>query len=285
VELERIAEEAAASENDGALFSPAGMPARGIRFEGVSFHYPGQASNVLQNLDLFVPAGQSLAIVGANGAGKTTLVKLLGRLYDPTDGRITVDDLDLREIAPRAWQKRLAAIFQDFIQYQLSARDNVTFGAVEVAANEPAMLTAARDAGVLEFVEALPLGWETILSRQYVDGAELSGGQWQRLALARALFAVSAGAGVLVMDEPTANLDVRAEAAFYERFLEITKGLTTLIISHRFSTVRQADRIVMLEAGGIVEEGTHDALLAAGGHYAEMFSLQASRFEEDAADV
>lgn len=285
LELERLAAETEAHETIKGLVSAADMPARDIRFEGVSFSYPSQAAAVLRDLDLFIPAGQSLAIVGANGAGKTTLVKLLGRLYDPSEGRITVDGVDLREIEPQGWRKRVAAIFQDFIQYQLSVRDNVTFGAVDLAGDEDAMIAAARWAGALEFVEALPLGWETTLSRQYTDGAELSGGQWQRLALARALFAVSAGSSVLIMDEPTANLDVRAEAAFYDSFLEITKGLTTVIISHRFSTVRRAERIVVLDGGLIVEDGPHDTLLAANGLYAEMFNLQASRFEEDAADV
>lgn len=281
-ELERLAAETVAHETIKGLVSPVDMPHRGIRFERVSFSYPGQATAVLRDLDLYIPAGQSLAIVGANGAGKTTLVKLLGRLYDPTDGRITVDDVDLREIEPQAWRKRVAAIFQDFIQYQLSVRDNVTFGAVDLAADNDAMIAAARRAGALEFIEALPSGWETTLSRQYANGAELSGGQWQRLAMARALFAVSAGSRLLIMDEPTANLDVRAEASFYDNFLEITKGLTTVIISHRFSTVRRAERIVVLEAGRIVEDGSHETLLASNGRYAEMFSLQASRFEEEA---
>jgi ATP-binding cassette subfamily B protein len=309
LELERLTADAAARETGEAhptggapggasggvnatgrsLYVLAGdAPCQGIRFERVSFGYAGRDAAVLQDLDLFIPAGRSLAIVGENGAGKTTLVKLIARLYDPSAGRITIDGVDLRAIDPRAWQRRVSAIFQDFMHFALPARDNVAFGAPEQANNHPALVEAARKAGALEVVEALPRGWDTVLSRQYAGGADLSGGQWQRLALARALFAVSGGARVLILDEPTANLDVRAEAALYERFLDITQGLTTIVISHRFSTVRRADHILVLEGGRVVEDGTHDALLAAGGRYARMFTLQAQRFAggdtEDAED-
>ena len=318
LELERLTAEAARESRatDGATDSaPAGAsttnrvlpdeaPSQGIRFEGVTFRYSGQDADVLKELDLFIPAGRSLAIVGENGAGKTTLVKLLARLYDPTAGWIAVDGVDLREVDARRWQRRVSAIFQDFAHFALSARDNVTFGAPEQADNQSALVEAARKAGALEVIEALPCGWETVLSRQYAGGADLSGGQWQRLALARALFAVGGpsgrepvwagsearvgcgaaiGARVLILDEPTANLDVRAQAALYERFLDITQGLTTVLISHRFSTVRRADRIVVLEGGRVVEDGTHDALLAAGGRYARMFTLQAQRFTANGA--
>jgi ABC-type multidrug transport system fused ATPase/permease subunit len=288
---------------------PAGLPRVGIRFEGVRFCYPGRDEEVLRGLDLFIPAGRSLAIVGGNGAGKTTLVKLLARLYDPSTlpdptlpprvpdpaappgradpiqlaGRITVDGIDLRDLDPGAWQRRVSAVFQDFVRYALPARDNVAFGAPERMDDHDAVVEAAGRAGALEMVERLPRGWDTVLSRQYRGGAELSGGQWQRLALARALFAVAAGAGVLILDEPTANLDVRAEAALYDRFLDLTRGLTTVLISHRFSTVRRADRIVVLEHGRIVEDGTHQALVAAGGRYATMFALQAQRFADQPA--
>jgi ABC-type multidrug transport system fused ATPase/permease subunit len=269
-------------------------PRSGIAFEGVTFRYPGSAIDVLSGLDLTIPAGTSVAIVGENGAGKTTLVKLLGGLYQPVSGRITVDGTDLRDVDPRAWRRHVAAIFQDFVQYHLSARENVALGAPvapgtngEPSADRRALEAAARKAGALEVIERLPRGWETILSRQYPGGTDLSGGQWQRVALARALFAVNdssnrhaTGANVLILDEPTANLDVRAEAALYERFLDITAGLTTIVISHRFSTVRRADRICVIEDGRIAESGTHDELLAAGGRYATMFRLQAGRFED-----
>jgi ATP-binding cassette subfamily B protein len=244
-------------------------PSEPIRFENVSFRYPGQASDVLDGLDLEIPPGRSLAIVGANGAGKTTLVKLLCGLYEPSAGRIT-------------GRRPVAAIFQDFAQYHLTARENVALG----GAPDPTRLrTAAEQAGALDLIESLPRGWDTVLSRQYTDGRDLSGGQWQRVALARALHAAHAGASVLVLDEPTANLDVRAEAALYDRFLEITAGLTTILISHRFSTVRRADRIVVIAAGRVAEQGTHEELLALGGRYAEMFHLQAQRFADDPAPV
>jgi ATP-binding cassette subfamily B protein len=266
---------------------PANAPSDSIRFEDVGMHYPGQQGDALAHLDLTIPAGRSIAVVGANGAGKTTLVKLLCDLYRPTTGRVTVDGVDLAQIRPQSWQRRVAAIYQDFAQMHLSARDNIGLGSIELLTDsnsahvERALQTAARQAGILEVIESLPRGWDTVLSRQYEGGADLSGGQWQRIALARALFAVEGGARVLVLDEPTANLDVRAEAELYDRFLEITAGLTTILISHRFSTVRRADYIVVLEGGRIVERGTHDELLALNGRYAEMFRLQADRFVEE----
>jgi ATP-binding cassette subfamily B protein len=176
----------------------------------------------------------------------------------------------------------VAAIFQDFVQYKFSAHDNVAVGALERAGDRAAVKAAAHRAGAAVVVERLPNGWDTTLSRQFTGGADLSGGEWQRLALARALFAVGGGAGVLVLDEPTASLDVRAEAELYDRFLDLTSGVTTVVISHRFSTVRRADRIVVLDGGRVVEDGTHDELVAAGGRYAQMYALQASRFTSDA---
>jgi ATP-binding cassette, subfamily B, bacterial len=261
---------------------PAAAPAREIRFEKVSFTYPGAAKPVLRDLDLTIPAGHSMALVGLNGAGKTTLVKLLARLYDPTGGALKVDGADLREIDPKDWQRRIAAIFQDFLKYGLPARDNVGFGGLEKAGDQAALERAAAKAGVLDRIQALPNGWDTPLSRHFTGGADLSGGEWQRIGLARALFAVEAGATVLILDEPTANLDVRAEAELYDRFLEMTRGLTTLLISHRFSTVRRADCICVLEEGAVLELGSHDQLMAKGGRYAEMFALQSSRFLDTA---
>ena len=262
---------------------PSGLPRNEIAFEGVRFAYPGAEREVFTGLDLVIRAGRSTAIVGANGAGKTTMVKLLARLHDPTAGRITVDGIDIASLRPEGWQRRLAVVFQDFTRYPLSAADNVGFGAIEHLDDRATVRAAAERAGAAGFVEALPASWETVLSREFEGGADLSGGQWQRIALARALFAARHGAGILVLDEPTSWMDVRGEAEFFERFLEITAGLTTLIISHRFSTVRLADDICVLDEGRLVEHGSHAELLAAGGRYARMFTLQASRFvsEED----
>ena len=260
---------------------PGSAPTQEIVFDHVRFHYPGSDRLVFDDLELRIDAGTSLAIVGENGAGKTTLVKLLARLYEPDQGRILVDGRPLTDLDARRWQRRVAAIFQDFVRYPFSAADNVAAGAMDVADRAAVELAAAR-AGAAGFMDALPNGWDTVLSRLYEGGAELSGGQWQRIGLARALLAVAAGAGILVLDEPTANMDVRAEADIYDRFLELTAGLTTIVISHRFSTVRRADRIVVLEHGRIIEEGTHASLLAADGRYAHMFRLQAMRFAEEA---
>jgi ABC-type multidrug transport system fused ATPase/permease subunit len=264
--------------------TPAAPERAGIRFEGVTFRYPGREADTLAGLDLHVPAGRSLAIVGANGAGKTTLVKLLCRLYEPQGGRILADGVDVREMDPAVWRRRVAVIFQDFVHYHLPARENVGFGSLgslgRPGADERLEEAAAR-AGALDVIRGLPRGWDTVLSRRFTGGVDLSGGEWQRVALARALFAVHGGADVLILDEPSANLDVRAEAALYERFLDLTEGLTTVLISHRFSTVRRADRIVVLEDGRVLEQGPHEALLARGGRYAALFALQAARFTDE----
>jgi len=258
---------------------PGGLPRGEIRFEHIAFTYPGSSHVVFEDFSLVVEAGKSLAIVGENGAGKTTLVKLLSRLYEPTAGRITVDGIDLRELEPAAWHKRIAAVFQDFTQFELSAFDNVAFGALHAANDLEAVERAARQAGAIDVIRRLPRGWATPLSRELSHGSQLSGGEWQRLALARALFAVQSGAAILILDEPTAALDVRGEAEVYQRFLELTSGLTTIVISHRFSTVRRADRIVVVEHGRVVEDGNHPELVSRpDGRYAEMFTLQAERF-------
>lgn len=254
-----------------------GLPRTGIRFEGVYFRYPGGQLDVLAGLDLDVPAGCSLALVGLNGAGKTTLTKLLAGLYSPTGGTITVDGIDLSELDVASWRRRLAVIFQDFARYELSVSDNIGFGAPRLLGDGPALRRAAERAGAADLVEGLPDGWDSVLSRRFTGGAEPSGGQWQRIALARCFVAVEAGASVLVLDEPTAALDVRGEAELYERFLELTADLTTIVISHRFSTVRRADSIAVIEDGRVVEQGSHAELVAARGRYATMFALQAAR--------
>jgi ATP-binding cassette, subfamily B, bacterial len=254
------------------------VPRSAIRFEQVSFAYPGSDRQVLDQVDLEFPAGTSTAIVGLNGAGKTTLVKLLARLYEPTGGRILVDGADLAGFDVRSWQRRLAVIYQDYIRYEFDAATNIGLGAPERMHDLDALGRACAWAGATEVIDSLPQGLRTVLSSRYQGGTDLSGGQWQRIALARALFATEAGASVLVLDEPTAQLDVRAEVAFFDRFLELTQGLTTVVISHRFSTVRRAQRIVVLEHGRITEQGDHEQLLALGGRYAELFELQARRF-------
>jgi ATP-binding cassette subfamily B protein len=259
---------------------PAAAPQTELRYQDVTFHYPGAERAALHKLNLVIPAGRSLAIVGENGAGKTSLVKLLCGLYEPTAGQILVDNLPISDLDPAAWRSRVAVLFQDFVRYQLSVRDNIAFGAPALAGDFDRLQAAAEKAGALDLINSLPHGWDTILSPEYTNGVDLSGGQWQRIALARAMFAVAAGARVLILDEPTAALDVRAEAELYNRFLEITQGLTTILISHRFSTVRRADRIIVLADGAVVEDGTHQELMALNGRYAEMFTLQAARFAD-----
>ncbi|MDQ1514649.1 MAG: ATP-binding cassette, subfamily bacterial [Actinomycetota bacterium] len=281
VAIERQIEQAENTFTRG-IRHPGGSPVEAIRMENLTFAYPRSDGPVLKDLDLTIRAGQSLAIVGENGAGKTTLVNLLCGFYEPTQGRITVDGVDLAEIDKRAWQRRIAAVFQEFAKYPLTLRENVVLGHPGRAADYETRIRAGQRAGIMELVENLPQNWNTILSKKFEGGTDLSGGQWQRVALARAMFALECGAGVLVLDEPTANLDVRAESALYERFLDLTAGLTTIVVSHRFSTVRRADRIVVLDGGRIAESGTHAQLMALGGRYARMFDLQARYYSEDA---
>jgi ATP-binding cassette, subfamily B, bacterial len=255
-----------------------GVPTSCVRFEQVRFRYPSGHRDVLAGVDLELVAGTSTAIVGVNGAGKSTLVGLLSRLRDPTAGRITVDGRDVRELDPTAWQRAVAIMPQEPARYPVSAYDNVAFGALEHRDDREGVEEAARLAGFLEVVPHLPRGWDTVLARELPGGVDLSGGQWQRLALARALFANRHGARLLVLDEPTAALDVRSEARFYQQFLEIARGLTTVVISHRFATVRRADRICVLDGGVITERGTHEELVREGGVYARMYRTQAARF-------
>jgi ATP-binding cassette, subfamily B, bacterial len=264
----------AASSPDGNR-PTSGLPAREVRFEHVRFRYPSGERPVFEDLNLVIAAGASTALVGINGAGKTTLVKLLARLHDPSGGRILIDGVDLTQLDPSGWQRQVAVVFQDFAQYPLTLRENIGWGAPAHMEDADGLDAAARRAGVPR-----DIGWDTVLSRSYEGGQDLSGGQWQRVALARALFAVRHGANILVLDEPTAWLDARGEADFFDRFLEITEGTTSLIISHRFSTVRRADHICVLDGGRVLEYGDHESLLAAGNQYAELFRLQAARYEE-----
>jgi ATP-binding cassette, subfamily B, bacterial len=249
----------------------AGMPRQEIAFDGVSFAYPGSPRAVLSGLDLTVEAGTSLAIVGQNGAGKTTLAKLLCRLYDPSAGAINVDGVALRSLELGGWRRRIAAVFQDFVRFELSLRENVD---PSREASDDDIRAALVDAGAANLAEL-----DTPLAKGYSNGIDLSGGQWQRVALARALCAVRRGAGLVLLDEPTAQLDVRGEADVFDRVLQATRDVTTILISHRFSTVRHADRICVLEHGRVVELGSHDELMALGGRYKTMFELQAKRFE------
>lgn len=251
--------------------NPASMPARSIRFKDLSFSYPSSPSPVLQGLNLEIPAGTSLAIVGVNGAGKTTLAKLLCRLYEPQAGSIEVDGVDLRTMDLDAWRGRISAIFQDYLRLDMSLRENVA----PTGADDACVLKALELAGADKLRDL-----DTILSKAFAGGSELSGGQWQRVALARAICGVLRGAGLLILDEPTAQLDVRGEAEIFKRVLEASQGITTILISHRFSTVRQAQRICVLDEGKVIELGSHAELMALGGHYAEMFTLQAKRFAD-----
>jgi ABC-type transport system involved in cytochrome bd biosynthesis fused ATPase/permease subunit len=245
------------------------MPAREIRFRDVTFAYPRSDKPVLEGFDLTIPAGSSLAIVGQNGAGKTTLAKLLCRLYDPQRGGIEVDGVDLRELDVGRWRSRVTAVFQDFIRFELSLRENVA----PAGAPDEIVLAALAEAGAADLA-----GLDTPLARGYEGGTDLSGGQWQRVALARALCAVRLGARLVLLDEPTAQLDVRGEAEIFDRILGATRAATTILISHRFSTVRHADRICVLENGRVIELGSHDELMARRGRYCTMFELQAKRF-------
>lgn len=255
--------------------SAEGLPRAEIRLRNVSFGYGHDAPLVLDGLDLRIPAGCCLAVVGVNGAGKTTLMKLLSRLYDPTSGAVQVDGTDLREFDLASWRSRVTAVFQDFVHFELPLRDNVA----PLGAPEEVIREVLAQAGAERLADL-----DTVLSTGYEEGTDLSGGQWQRVALARALCAVRLGAGVVILDEPTAQLDVRGEAEIFQRLIAATRGCTTVLVSHRLSTVRHADLICLLEAGRVAELGTHDELMAVGGRYRAMFELQAARFDEEEPD-
>ncbi len=251
-------------------------PGAGIRFEDVGFHYPGKDAWALRHLNLDIPPGDSIALVGENGAGKTTFVKLLAGLYEPSEGRIVLDGREISTWDPDELRKRFGVLFQDFNKYQLKLRENIGLGSVGHLLDEPRIERAAERGGAADLLTTLPGGLDAPLGHWFEKGSELSGGQWQKVALARAFMREEAD--ILVLDEPTAALDAESEHAVFERFRELAKGRTTIVISHRFPTVRMAKNIIVLEQGQIVERGSHETLLADDGKYARMFKLQAQGY-------
>ncbi|WP_174187813.1 ATP-binding cassette domain-containing protein [Nocardia barduliensis] len=247
-----------------------------IRFEGVGFRYPGADTAVLDGFHLELLPGEKIALVGLNGAGKSTVTKLLTGLYRPDSGRITADGVDIADIA--GWQRQLAVVFQDFLRYPFSLAENIAMGRPAVQPDMAKIRAAAQDAGLTDVIARLPQGLETLIDPTRAGGVDLSGGQWQQVALARALYAARAGAGIVVLDEPTAHLDVRSERDLFDRLRGSTRDLSSILITHRLWTVRQVDRIVLLADGRVAESGSHDELMRAGGRYAEMYGLQAERF-------
>lgn len=279
---EQAARPAVATPSPTPTPAPAPARARGatptIELDRVEFTYPGHDQPVLSDVTLTISPGEALALVGENGAGKTTLLKLLAGFYPPTSGRILIDGADLTTLDPARWRQTLGVIFQDFTRFELSAFDNVALADPAHPQARTWADAAARSSGAAGIVAELAHGWDTILSPGFTGGTDLSGGQWQRIALARALYAAEAGARVLVLDEPTASLDVEAETALFDQLLTHAAGATAIVVSHRFSTVRRAQRIVVLDQGLVVEDGSHADLLATGGHYARLYRAQAERF-------
>lgn len=252
---------------------------KGIDFCNVSFKYPETSNDVLQNLDFTVKPGESIALVGENGAGKTTLIKLLARLYDPTEGNISIDGINLKDFGLSGLRSNIGVIFQDYAQYLVSVRQNIGFGNVDKIDDLTKIIESAKKSGADEFIDQLPQKYETTLGKLFDDGVELSGGQWQKIALARAFLRDSQ---ILILDEPTASLDAKTEYEVFKRFRELTKGRITFLISHRFSTVRMADRIIVIENGRIIENGSHVELMRLNGIYARMFNMQAEGYREKA---
>ncbi|HSK28902.1 MAG TPA: ABC transporter ATP-binding protein, partial [Candidatus Limnocylindria bacterium] len=248
---------------------------RGLEFHGVGFRYPESDEWVLRGIDLAIRPNEKIALVGHNGAGKTTLIKLLSRLYDPTEGRILLDGIDIRELDPVAWRQKIGVIFQDFVRYHLPARENIGFGQIDSMHRMDKIVDAARKSGAEAIIEDLPEKYDTLLGRWFHGGHELSLGQWQRIALARAFMR---DAHILVLDEPTASLDAETEYEIFRHFQQLTEGKMAILISHRFSTVRMADCIVVLEGGRIAEIGSHEELLDRRGVYARLFRMQAEGY-------
>ncbi|MFD7342577.1 ABC transporter ATP-binding protein [Streptomyces violascens] len=253
---------------------------KGIEFRGVSFTYPGTRQAILDGLTFQIPAGKCVALVGQNGAGKTTLVKLLTRMYEPTGGQILIDDVPIEEYDLDDLQRNMGVIFQDFIKYEMSVRHNIGFGRIEAMDDEQRIRDAAVQGGAASIVEDLPGHYDTMLGRHFEEGHQLSGGQWQKIALSRAFMR---RAPIVVLDEPTAAIDAEAEAEIFGHLRGIAQEATSLVIAHRFSTVRIADKIIVIKGGQLVEEGTHDELLKADRTYAYLFRLQASGYLTDAA--
>jgi ATP-binding cassette subfamily B protein len=260
-------------EPDTGTATAGPAPTEGVRFENVSFVYPGATEPAVSDVSFELRPGESLALVGENGSGKTTLIKLLTRLYTPSAGRITLDGLDLAEWSPAALRRRIGVIFQDFARYQLKVGENIGVGDVRQFENEQRWHEAAGLGMAAPFIGELPAGYQTQLGKWFKDGRELSGGQWQKIALSRAFMRESAD--ILVLDEPTAAMDARAEAQVFEQFRELAQQRMVILISHRFSTVRMADQILVIQGGQVLERGSHERLMALNGHYAQLFALQA----------
>jgi ATP-binding cassette subfamily B protein len=258
----------------GGLVAPRPMHS-GIQFRDVWFVYPGSTRPVLRDINFRLEPGERIALVGENGQGKTTVAKLVTRLYEPTAGSILLDGVDLREYDLEDWWNEIGVIFQDFVRYDLTASENIAIGRIEALKNLSGIRNAARKSHAEQVIQRLPRAYDQVLGCRFDGGVDLSGGEWQKVALARAHFR---DAQLLILDEPTAALDARSEHEVFQRFAELTRGKTTLLISHRFSTVRMADRVLVLEAGKIAEQGPHDELIRVGGRYAEMFELQAAGY-------
>jgi ATP-binding cassette subfamily B protein len=252
-------------------------PSRGLEFKNVSFAYPGSNSKALDDVSLQIRPGESLALVGENGSGKTTLIKLLTRLYEPTEGHIFLDGVELQDWDVEALRQRIGVIFQDFGRYQFSVGENIGAGDVRHIDDAVRWAKAAETGMAATFIEDMPEGYETQLGRWFKGGRELSGGQWQKIALSRAF--MRSDADILVLDEPTAAMDAPSEAAIFDHFRSQSHNKMTILISHRFSTVRAADQIIVIHDGKIVERGNHESLLALGGQYASLFKLQAKGYQ------